>query len=392
MIRLLHTLHKAAGPVFFVLLATIVFAEEPAGSDEIRSTETNENRTESTEVALEWTPVKDVKGYIIQIARPDGTVILQRKTRNEKINLRLQPGLYKRRIGLVNKFDRTSVWTQWESFSILRSYQPEIERIEPVTLGKSKKERLTISGKHISKATEFEITVNGQSIPVVERFDAIEGQTTLVLDTSAVASTDYDVTAKNTGKPEARKPKAVSIREDTDIASKEDKETKENKEDKEETVRRPFEWTHLIPGYPQFQRGDSTKGYLITGSMVALAAVAVYYANEANAAVSATNSDPLIQWYGNPAYAAVLGTPSTAVQYAGFQAADSQRQSFNSAQAIHFGALGLLGAVYGYHLYDVFSGSSSSGQSRYDPVFSISPYAATPYDNGGISAGFSFRF
>ncbi|MCB1307251.1 MAG: hypothetical protein KDK30_03680 [Leptospiraceae bacterium] len=121
-----------------------------------------------------------------------------------------------------------------------------------------------------------------------------------------------------------------------------------------------FEWIHLIPGVPQFQRGDDTTGYVIAGSMSFMFVGFLWELNQAQAAASAAEADLSVLLFNNTAY----------------------REEFNRHQTYQLYMGVGMALMYMYHIYDYWMygsiESSSSDQSwRWNLNMVMAPGART---------------
>ena len=153
----------------------------------------------------------------------------------------------------------------------------------------------------------------------------------------------------------------------------------------------PTGYTWLIPGYNQFERGETWKGYLISGGILFFGAASLYYANEANGLASAATDDFSYQVLSNPLlYNAVVPNLSTnefnalrADQY--FQS-DVKSSQYNTYKNNSYVAAGIAGLIYAYHLWDVFTHDSPDGLALVAEPRSLKPESGAPFKWNSVSA------
>ncbi|TGL58324.1 LIC11435 family protein [Leptospira sarikeiensis] len=118
-------------------------------------------------VKLEWRPIPDSGGYIVEIKDSRGK-ITKEKTNGTQIQIELPPGSYEHRIGVLNKYGRVSVYSTWIPFEVILSQKPEILAANKNKfLNKDLPETFEIKGKHFTEATKVVLKDSkGNEIPV----------------------------------------------------------------------------------------------------------------------------------------------------------------------------------------------------------------------------------
>ncbi|TGM86623.1 LIC11435 family protein [Leptospira licerasiae] len=118
-------------------------------------------------VKLEWRPIPDAGGYLVEIKDPRGK-ITKEKTTTTQIQIDLPPGAYEHRIGVLNKYGRVSVFSAWIPFEVILSQKPEVIAAEKSKfLSKDMPETFEIKGKHFTDATKVILKDSkGNEIPI----------------------------------------------------------------------------------------------------------------------------------------------------------------------------------------------------------------------------------
>ncbi|ABJ76234.1 LIC11435 family protein [Leptospira borgpetersenii] len=145
---------------------------------------------------LEWKPVPEAGSYIVEIKDASGK-ITREKTKATRFEVNLPPGVYEHRIGVLNKFGRSPVFSEWASFEVIVSRAPFINPDSGVKILKKKLgSSLTVKGKNFTEAmnatllfpsgetikVEFEF-VNSKEIRIkTENLNLKEGSYTLSLE------------------------------------------------------------------------------------------------------------------------------------------------------------------------------------------------------------------
>ncbi|EMJ93294.1 LIC11435 family protein [Leptospira alstonii] len=145
---------------------------------------------------LEWKPIPEAGGYMVEIKDPGGR-ITREKTKSTRFEVNLPPGVYEHRIGVINKFGRVSVFSDWISFEVILSRAPVINPDSNVKLLKEKLGPvLTVKGENFTEAMnvtlllpsgetikpEFEF-INSKEVKIkVENLNLKNGSYTLSLE------------------------------------------------------------------------------------------------------------------------------------------------------------------------------------------------------------------
>ncbi|MBM9578425.1 hypothetical protein JWG45_14845 [Leptospira sp. 201903070] len=145
---------------------------------------------------LEWKSVPEASAYMIEIKDPTGR-ITREKTKSTKFEVNLPPGIYEHRIGVLNKFGRVSVFSEWSTFEVILSRAPVLDADSSVKLLREKLgTHLNIKGDNFTEAMnvtlllpsgetikpEFEF-INSKEIKVrIENLNLKDGSYTLSLE------------------------------------------------------------------------------------------------------------------------------------------------------------------------------------------------------------------
>lgn len=81
----------------------------------------DEKEKKEKQIRIKWESLEGIIRYMVQIRNADNAVVLDRSVATNHIDFLLPPGKYQIRIGAVNKFDKVSFWTEWESIEIRKS-------------------------------------------------------------------------------------------------------------------------------------------------------------------------------------------------------------------------------------------------------------------------------
>jgi hypothetical protein len=82
---------------------------------------------------IEWDKVAGATGYAVEIKDDLGALVIDKKTTDPLLEFFLEAGNYKMRIGSINKFEKVSVWSDWEDITIeySKDFKKKIEPCKP---------------------------------------------------------------------------------------------------------------------------------------------------------------------------------------------------------------------------------------------------------------------
>ncbi|MBM9501693.1 hypothetical protein JWG44_15670 [Leptospira sp. 201903071] len=114
---------------------------------------------------LEWKSVPEASAYMIEIKDPSGR-ITREKTKATKFEVNLPPGIYEHRIGVLNKFGRVSVFSEWSAFEVILSRAPVLDADSSIKRLREKLgTHLTIKGDNFTEAMNVTLLLpNGETI------------------------------------------------------------------------------------------------------------------------------------------------------------------------------------------------------------------------------------
>jgi hypothetical protein len=72
-------------------------------------------------IRIKWESVEGIIKYMVQMKDAADTVVLDRTVTDNYIDFILPPGSYRLRIGAINKFDKVSFWTDWDTIEIRKT-------------------------------------------------------------------------------------------------------------------------------------------------------------------------------------------------------------------------------------------------------------------------------
>src|SRR4030043_921100 len=75
---------------------------------------------------IKWESVEGIIQFNVQMKDAGGGIVLDRTVNTNYIDFVLPPGKYQIRIGAINKFEKTSFWTDWDEIEIRKSEKSKI--------------------------------------------------------------------------------------------------------------------------------------------------------------------------------------------------------------------------------------------------------------------------
>ncbi len=239
----------------------------------------------SSTLQLEWSKVAGAGGYMVEIQDGTGQTRLRQETTETTLKFGLPVGEYRQRIGVLNKFKKVSVWSNWRPLIIRRPGDPVITSINPprVALGRDG-QAFEILGENIYQGSKISIIRNGALVPF-KLVAARPGALRLSLNTTSVAAGTYSVIIDNPGGRQTRSSQDLNV-----VRSGKDGQLLAD------TPR----WKKLVPGWYQYSSGETIKGALWFTTFAGLAVAGAATTGIANNAAAATASDPLYQLMFNP--------------------------------------------------------------------------------------------
>lgn len=369
---------------FILLIALLLFsmpalAESPGDEKIIEGRQENPNLA-SLSVLMEWTSVKIAQEYVFQVADLRGRILIDKSgLKDPNVEIKLKPGRYQRRIGIVNKFGKISFWSPWETFRLVKTEDP---RMKELTLGDhtpGQSTRVIVSGENLDEFTEFEASSGKKKVKIWRKEVLPDGKVALDVDTSSLGNqAEVDIEAKNPGRDPDTVESALVIDGNEASVGQPSLASAWGLD-----LDMPDGYTWLIPGYNQFERGETMKGYLISGGILFFGAASLYFANEANTVASSTTGDFSQQIFANPLiYNAVVpnlsNTEFNVLRFQQNQTYNANSDSYNFNKNASYMSAGIALLIYGYHLWDVMSHDSPDGLALIAEPRSLKPDSAAP--------------
>jgi len=189
--------------VIFVFCQIAIFAEE---------------ESEETEL-LQWEPVQNATSYRVEVKDVAGNILLSEITPATKMVVKLGPGDYSHRVGVVGKFGKITGWSDWVEFTVVQSVIPDIEIKEILYGAKTQSEqKVTLIGKNFLERTKVSVR-SGENILSVKNFNYLNGtEIGFTLDLQNAKDGVYELTLENPRKKIFRRPNFYVLKETVEKA------------------------------------------------------------------------------------------------------------------------------------------------------------------------------
>jgi len=150
--------------------------------------------------SFQWKKVPGAIQYRVQIARPDGKIILRRNTKTHYIAFRLPYGTYRGRVAAVNKFRKISPWSKWFIFVIKRSLKPEFNSAAPRDISPEDGTiEVTIKGDNFMEDIKVQLIKNGKEVKGIPFLRKSETRIILTVNSGDLPGGYLDLAITNPG-------------------------------------------------------------------------------------------------------------------------------------------------------------------------------------------------
>lgn len=324
---------------------------EPQSTDgkteEKPNTTTVEAEGEEISIDVEWNKVNGAEKYRLEIRTQAGKLVAEKETADTKATIVLPPGEYEKRLGLINKFNKLYLWTDWNPLRIIRVLQPEMELAAPVAPisrgGGHRTIRLKTEGE-MPQTRYYLVDSQGKerSVKSVRNGDEVS----IDIDPDSMPPGEYDLVMENPeGKRDVKKDIVMIDRSPTEKA---------------ELRRNNLRYAMLVPGIPQRDRGQKLKGNALMISFFGSLAFTAYSYQKATSAYSRLQSDPVYGIFKDSTTTAALSSQLASNQavylaaLAGYDRWQTDTSTYNRYRVYYYAGAALTAGLYAYHVVDVY--------------------------------------
>lgn len=360
---------------------------------------------------LEWSSVPSAKSYVVEIQnKDDGKTVLSETVSENRIELKLPPGEYKQRVGVVNKFNKISVWSDWRPYSIIPTARPVLESLEIKNKNsETGTQQIVLEGKNITARSDIFVSEGNRQIPVRKVEQSPDGKVLVTVDMNGDYRGDYRIHVENPGGRKASSSTKLEVDEDNSaliladsggflsfLTGEEKTKVQENpssgpsgSETAENTdpgsKRRVSRYSLLMPGLYAMQEGSTFRGAAWMSSFALYGAAAYAGYDMSSRAAAAAINDPIRNLYANQILynqAKSLITTNEMEYYllnTGYNSYQSQKSRYHQGKNIQAAAGAAAFATYIGHLYF----ENPEAWDWYTPIPGVSQFSADRNLAGG---------
>jgi hypothetical protein len=163
-------------------------------------------------IKLEWGAVENASGYAIEIRDDKEFILIQKRIKDNRLEVNLDYGNYSFRVGVLNKFDKIAVWSEWSGLDIKKPIVPRFKSLSHTVFTiKDQPKKLVLKGENLFQSTEILVKSDEKEIPIVKK-QFIDTQTIeFYLDPSKAIPGYYTLFMENPGKKRSRENDVISI-------------------------------------------------------------------------------------------------------------------------------------------------------------------------------------
>ncbi|RHX84845.1 LIC11435 family protein [Leptospira stimsonii] len=325
---------------------------------------------------LEWKSVPEANAYLVEIKDPSGR-ITREKTKSTKFEVNLPPGIYEHRIGVLNKFGRVSVFSEWSTFEVILSRAPVLDADSSVKMLREKLgPHLNIKGENFTEAMNVTLVLpNGETIkPEFEFINSKEIK--LRIENLNLRDGSYTLSLENPRNKKTAK-KGFLIIADTEQQLAE--MVKQNDKETQVASTALIQWgpalkSAVLPGWGQSSQEKKYKSWIFPVLIVGALAYSAQQYSEYNSSLAtldqSKNLNQALLFLDNPTF-----VPFATYNYLQVQSdygnAVSHYNSFNVS-------LGIVALLYLLNVSDAaFVGPSSSKTGYHESDKWIVPFFKT---------------
>ncbi len=326
---------------FIFLLFYFINYKILIGEDFINSMDSDKKKIQYIE---KWTKIENVALYRLEIFDLRNNLILSKETNNTEVEVQIPPGKYKKRLGLINKFNKLFMYTDFIEFEILEIPNPEILNVQKETLNENSQTiEITIEG--LIDDTKIFLKKNDISISVPYK-KLGKNKIQLLIDTKKFESGNYSLLIKNSEKKTTEIKNILTI-DKSPLVSK-----------KYINQKSDF-WKFVVPGYIQKENGYTIKGNIFQWGFLTSALMTNYFYNKSinlkkkyNSLIITQNGSNIIifQYYAP----FLQNTFTTIFLLYQSQQANSILKDFNYNKNMYLFSMGMSAVLYTFHIIDIY--------------------------------------
>jgi hypothetical protein len=148
---------------------------------------------------IEWKPVTGAITYQVEITNESRQKIFDKMVDATKLEVDLPYGKYFYRVGVLTKFNKVSMWSDWLTLLVVPALEPAIVSASPSGIYTGITSRITVKGKNFSRKSAVMVKSEDKSVTVTH-VKYVDTETLLVtVNTKGAKTGTYDLVVKNPG-------------------------------------------------------------------------------------------------------------------------------------------------------------------------------------------------
>lgn len=250
--------------IFF--LPKIISSQQEKNDQKIEETQNIELKQKKIQYQEKWTKIEGILKYRLEIADLNNQIVFSKETEDSELLIELLPGKYKKRLGLINKFNQLFLWTDWKEFEIKEIPEPKVSYIEKKIISSNVNEdKLQISLDGITENTKIYLEdPKNREVKEILFKQLDTNRVELKIEPSKLGKGNFNLLIKNSEKKQTKILNAFEIQ----LPPEERKKV--------------FNWKLLIPGFPQKERKEYKKGNFLQYGFLASLGISMYSYTNAN--------------------------------------------------------------------------------------------------------------
>jgi hypothetical protein len=148
---------------------------------------------------IEWKPVEGAVFYQVEVADENKQKLFEKTTDATKLDIDLPYGKYYYRVGIITKFQKVSMWSDWTVLMVVPALEPTIVSVSPSGMFTGISGKIILKGKNFYRKSAVSLQ-GGGTAPLVTGVRYIDPETlSVTVNTKSAMPGVYDIVVKNPG-------------------------------------------------------------------------------------------------------------------------------------------------------------------------------------------------
>lgn len=288
-----------------------------------------------------WTKIEGILKYRLEIVDLNNQIVFSKETEDSELIIELLPGKYRKRLGLINKFNQLFLWTDWKEFEIKEIPTPKVSYLEKkIMTSNINEEKIQISLDGIVDNTKIYLEDPKNKEVKEILFKQIDtNRVELKIQPSKLGKGNYNLIIKNSEKKQTKILNAFEI------------------QSAPEERKKVFNWKLLIPGVPQKERKEYYKGNFLQYGFLASLGISAYSYTNANRIEKKysflTKNFYLFNISGLSKFPLFKTSYGILLNYQTIQKIYKYQKEYQSFSNVHIISSLFAGTIYSIHLIDI---------------------------------------